>query len=190
MPEPYLHDRDDFKPFIETVAKEHKIDAPALVEKDYWIMQALYGLRACGLKFQLKGGTSLSKGFGVIHRFSEDIDIHIEPFDDKPLFIGPNHDKAAHIKSRVEFYERLQAKINIPGITSVDRDKEFDDERLRNAGLRLAYKSHFDAVAGLKEGILLEVGFDQTSPHRAVTISSWAMDFSRTKNLKVMDARA
>ncbi len=30
--------------------------------------------------FELKGGTSLSKGFGVIHRFSEDIDIRIERY--------------------------------------------------------------------------------------------------------------
>lgn len=32
-----------------------------------------------GMAFELKGGTSLSKGFGIIHRFSEDIDIRIEP---------------------------------------------------------------------------------------------------------------
>jgi predicted nucleotidyltransferase component of viral defense system len=32
-----------------------------------------------GLNFELKGGTSLSKGFGLIHRFSEDIDIRIDP---------------------------------------------------------------------------------------------------------------
>ena len=50
-----------------------------LVEKDYWIMHCLWGLQAQGFQFELKGGTSLSKGFGVIHRFSEDIDIRIEP---------------------------------------------------------------------------------------------------------------
>jgi hypothetical protein len=34
---------------------------------------------ATGLKFELKGGTLLSKGHGIIHRFAEDIDILIEP---------------------------------------------------------------------------------------------------------------
>src|SRR5436190_15605964 len=48
---------------------------PALVEKDYWIMQGLYGLQKLGMKIELKGGTSLSKGLQIIHRFSEDIDI-------------------------------------------------------------------------------------------------------------------
>jgi predicted nucleotidyltransferase component of viral defense system len=51
---------------------------------DYWIMHAVFGLKQLGLTFELKGGTSLSKGFGVIHRFSEDIDIRIEPFDGTP----------------------------------------------------------------------------------------------------------
>lgn len=33
-------------------------------------MQALWGLQQLGMTFELKGGTSLSKGFGLIHRFS------------------------------------------------------------------------------------------------------------------------
>jgi predicted nucleotidyltransferase component of viral defense system len=43
------------------------------VEKDYWIMHGLYGLQQMGMSFELKGGTSLSKGYGIIERFSEDI---------------------------------------------------------------------------------------------------------------------
>lgn len=43
------------------MADEKGID-PALVEKDYWIMHCLYGLDELGFIFQLKGGTSLSKG--------------------------------------------------------------------------------------------------------------------------------
>jgi hypothetical protein len=190
MPDLHLHERPDFKPLLETVAQERKVNEPALVEKDYWIMRALRGLKDCGLHFQLKGGTSLSKGFGIIHRFSEDIDIHIESFDDIPVSAGPNQDKPAHIESRKTFIERLAKKIAIPGITSVTRDTEFDDEKFRNAGLRLNYDTHFDAVPGLKSGILLEVGFDQTSPHQAVAISSWALDFARDRKLSVHDGRA
>ncbi len=40
-------------------------------------MHVLYGLKTLGLDFELKGGTSLSKGFQIIDRFSEDIDIYI-----------------------------------------------------------------------------------------------------------------
>ena len=44
-------------------------------------MHTSFGLKQLGLTFELKGGTSLSKGFRIIQRFSEDIDIRIEPFD-------------------------------------------------------------------------------------------------------------
>jgi predicted nucleotidyltransferase component of viral defense system len=74
----FLHARRDFNQLLAVVADECGVD-PVLVEKDYWLMHCLWGLRNQGFEFELKGGTSLSKGFGVIHRFSEDIDIRIEP---------------------------------------------------------------------------------------------------------------
>jgi hypothetical protein len=94
-PDSFLHARSDFKALVETVADSEKINDPALVEKDYWIMHAVFGLKQLGLTFELKGGTSLSKGFGVIHRFSEDIDIRIEPFDGLQVDTNPNHEKPA-----------------------------------------------------------------------------------------------
>jgi predicted nucleotidyltransferase component of viral defense system len=70
----FLHARRDFNQLLAVVADERGVD-PVLVEKDYWLMHCLWGLRNQGFEFELKGGTSLSKGFGVIHRFSEDMDI-------------------------------------------------------------------------------------------------------------------
>jgi predicted nucleotidyltransferase component of viral defense system len=93
-------------------------------------MHAVFGLNQLGLKFELKGRTSLSKGFGVIHRFSEDIDIRIEPFDGLHVDTNPNHEK---------------------------------------------------------DGILLEVGFDQTAPNRALTIDSWVIQFAEAKKLRYAD---
>jgi hypothetical protein len=57
MPESFLHERSDFKAFVATVADSDKINDPALVEKDYWIMHAVFGLKQLGLTFELKGGT-------------------------------------------------------------------------------------------------------------------------------------
>jgi predicted nucleotidyltransferase component of viral defense system len=74
MPTDYLHNHKQFSDLIRIVAEQKGID-PALVEKDYWIMHCLYGLQKLELAFELKGGTSLSKGFKIIDRFSEDIDI-------------------------------------------------------------------------------------------------------------------
>ena len=80
---------------------------PALVEKDYWIMHCLYGLQQLKLTFELKGGTSLSKGFQIINRFSEDIDIRIEPPPGHDVKIGPNQLSQAQIKTRTDFYDWL-----------------------------------------------------------------------------------
>jgi hypothetical protein len=51
------------------------------VEKDFWVcwtLDALFnGLESGGPRLLFKGGTSLSKGYGLIERFSEDIDITV-----------------------------------------------------------------------------------------------------------------
>ena len=51
-----------------------------VVEKDFWVVWMLARLFSLSERigpFTFKGGTSLSKGFGLINRFSEDIDISI-----------------------------------------------------------------------------------------------------------------
>ena len=51
------------------------------IEKDFWVcwtLDALFnGLQQGGPRLLFKGGTSLSKGYGLIARFSEDIDITV-----------------------------------------------------------------------------------------------------------------
>lgn len=98
-PDQFLHDHAEFSDLIRIVAEQRSID-PALAEKDYWIMHCLYGLQQLGMAFELKGGTSLSKGYGIIDRFSEDIDIRIEPPAYRDVKTGPNHRKSAHVESR------------------------------------------------------------------------------------------
>jgi hypothetical protein len=140
------------------VAEEHGID-PMLVEKDYWIMHCLWGLQALNFHFELKGGTSLSKGFGVIHRFSEDIDIRIEPPETLAVKIGRNHDKPAHIDSRRNYYNWLSKNIAIPGIDSVERDTAFDDDKMRSAGIRLRLRQSDWAAEWYQGRYLVRAGF-------------------------------
>ncbi len=80
---------------------------PEMSVKDYWIMHCLYGLHQMGLSFELKGGTSLSKGVGVIDRFSENIDIRIEPPAGLRVAVNPNQQKSQHAKSRQNFHDWL-----------------------------------------------------------------------------------
>lgn len=77
MPEPFLKlSRDDQREVLE-LARE-KTDRPThLLEKDVWVVWTLGVLFDSPLSADLtfKGGTSLSKVYKVIDRFSEDIDL-------------------------------------------------------------------------------------------------------------------
>ena len=188
MPE-FLHARRDFGQLVRVVADELRVD-PVLVEKDYWLMHCLWGLQAQGLRFELKGGTSLSKGFRIIHRFSEDIDVRIEPPASLEVKTGRNQDKAIHIESRRSFYDWLATELRIPGIVAAERDTAFDDEKMRSGGIRLEYPSTLSSLRGVKPGVLLEVGFDDTAPNRPVTISSWAYDAAAARGVSARDNRA
>ncbi|WP_234986828.1 nucleotidyl transferase AbiEii/AbiGii toxin family protein [Polynucleobacter kasalickyi] len=185
-----LHQHKNFKELIATVSNSMAIH-PTLVEKDYWIMHSLWGLQQQGFNYELKGGTSLSKGFGLIHRFSEDIDIRIHPPEGVHVQVGKNQVKKTHIQSRFDFYEWIAKNIKILGVQEVVRDYAFDDqEKLRSGGVRLNYQTTTSSLNGLKEGILLELGFDDTAPNRPVDISSWAYDYAIRYLQNIEDNRA
>ena len=66
--------------YIEMTAA-HSNMSPELVEKDFWVcwtLKQIFSLDEIGTHITFKGGTSLSKCFNAIQRFSEDIDIAIE----------------------------------------------------------------------------------------------------------------
>ncbi len=71
--------RDRLDLFLATA---NRIGAPVgNVEKDFWVcwtLNSLYHERPAGEpRLLFKGGTSLSKGYGLIRRFSEDIDVTV-----------------------------------------------------------------------------------------------------------------
>lgn len=70
----YSEYRNEWKEIIETVARECK-RAELMVEKDTVQSMFLLELSKINLPFVFKGGTSLSKAYNRIDRFSEDIDL-------------------------------------------------------------------------------------------------------------------
>lgn len=188
MPE-YLHDHKEFVSLINILADEKNIE-PGLIEKDYWIMHVLYGLKKQGFKFELKGGTSLSKGYKLIHRFSEDIDIHIKPPEKFGINENPKNRSVNNAKKRKDFYDWLANEIKISGIVSVERDIAFDTDGYTSGGIRLYYKNVVNKVAGIKDGILLEAGFDDVTPNNSLTISSWTFDKAQEAKVDIHDNRA
>lgn len=77
-----LFEHEDFEQLILSAA-EHLGSVgltPGAIEKDYFVTEALRLLAtAYNSKVIFKGGTSRSKGWGLIQRFSEDIDIFLDP---------------------------------------------------------------------------------------------------------------
>lgn len=154
-------------------------------------MHSLYGLQKQGYEFELKGGTSLSKGFKIIERFSEDIDIHIKPPAELKVNENPNNTKPNTIAARRNFYDWLSDSIKIDGIVSVERDILFDDTNYYRSGrIRLHYNSYTTPIEGVKDGILLEAGFDDVVPNSKISISSWAYDRAVQNNVSIIDNRA
>jgi hypothetical protein len=53
LPIDYLHNHKDFPALLRIVSDETGIQS-GLIEKDYWIMHVLYGLKQQGFEFELK----------------------------------------------------------------------------------------------------------------------------------------
>jgi len=66
--------------YIEQAALQRDI-SPVIMEKDFWVcwLLAILFNSEFAASTVFKGGTSLSKVFGVIDRFSEDIDLSLSP---------------------------------------------------------------------------------------------------------------
>ncbi len=116
--------------FRETASRRGLLTV--MVEKDFWVswtLAALFGHAEFGGQLVFKGGTSLSKVFGVIERFSEDIDLSVSP-----EFLGISEasvEEATSRNKRTERMEELEA-----ACTDRVRDRFFPElERLAGEAL-------------------------------------------------------
>ena len=72
---------EDLERIFREVGAQRGI-GPHLVEKDFWVcwlLRLIFANAELGEHLVFKGGTSLSKVFGIIQRFSEDIDLSVDP---------------------------------------------------------------------------------------------------------------
>lgn len=160
----YLHEnREVFRDMIEQVSV--KIGrTPIVVEKDYYVTMILNMLSEKLDHCVFKGGTSLSKGFRVIDRFSEDIDI---TFDEH---IGENRRKKLKYVVLKEISEILGMPITNWEETQSDRDYN-------------AYHFTYQSVLGLEDERLpqfvkLETALGSYSfPTHNVEIGSYVGDY-------------
>ncbi|OMP80049.1 nucleotidyl transferase AbiEii/AbiGii toxin family protein [[Flexibacter] sp. ATCC 35208] len=159
---------DRRKLLIEQTAIKEGFSSSA-VEKDWWVTLALYAVfqtrYAPNLVF--KGGTSLSKGWGLITRFSEDIDLAIDRsvlgFGDHSLAPGDvkRLRKASAAFMGGEFLEVLQQKMDELGVKRSELRIWAEDITSSDADPRnifLEYDTFFPVNGYLKSRVTIEIG--------------------------------
>ena len=112
---------------VFTEAAKRLRTLPKYIEKDFWVclvLDALYnGLPDGHPKLLFKGGTSLSKTFGLVHRFSEDIDIVV--YREDLGFEGERDPTVAEKlsnKKRKALFEELRATCSDYILTDLKKD--------------------------------------------------------------------
>ena len=97
--------------FRGSAAILHPERSPAIIEKDFWVCWALHRIYDV-LKFRpeliFKGGTSLSKAYNAIDRFSEDVDLSLSRRD---LGFTDSRDPEEKGISRKESQRRIDALV-------------------------------------------------------------------------------
>jgi hypothetical protein len=139
----YLFQTDYFKDIINTTALDKRIINPSIVEKDYFVTEALRLIqREFGAVVIFKGGTSLSKGWNLINRFSEDIDLYVEP-------------SGSEDETLERFHQIADCVGRFPGFTGRSGRKETGCSSWTE---EFTYGSTMPTLGGVRPVVLLEAG--------------------------------
>jgi hypothetical protein len=158
--------------FVEQVAAALGTE-PGLVEKEWHVVRALSVISAMDHGDVLpvfSGGTSLSVGWGLIKRFSEDIDFKIG----MPPAATPSQART----QRRQYREKVLAALTDAGLRLIEEPLSRDLSTFFSA--RLAYSNLFDPVVGLRPYVQVEMTFngptlpavERPIPRRACTESA------------------
>jgi hypothetical protein len=163
-----LFEHEEFEQVMVRAAAHFRVNEQ-FVEKDYYVTEILRIVAdLLGDKAMFKGGTSLSKGWGLITRFSEDIDLFVNPdlYDPRPG------------KSKMDrnLKELSAAVAEHPALTWLT------DEGRTTGGLGredyFAYNSHFATLPGIRAVVRLEPGVQSgTFPTQVVPLTSLVAQF-------------
>lgn len=166
-----LHnDKETFNDLIETTARVLRIPA-VFIEKDYWVTYILNSLSKSPYKQTaiFKGGTSLSKAYKIIDRFSEDID----------LAIITNGIDGNAVKSLIKSIEKALLDENFEEKNTPQTSK---GSKFRKTVHH--YPKIIDGNFGhANENLILELNsFTKPHPYINKTISSYIFDFLNTQS--------
>ena len=167
----FLHADPEFPQLLLIVAEARGLP-PAFVEKDYWVTHTLWALHEAEWEIWFKGGTSLSKGFGLIHRFSEDLDLRLDSVMLPPVSSWTG-DRTKATRERQAYFLRLSESVAVADC-QVERDLNRIDERWRSVDLMVIYPGHHLAALGvLSPFVRLELGNARVTPFVVCPLGSF-----------------
>ena len=142
----YASDLPDFDDLVRAAADSIGLP-PDAVEKDYYVVRALRALQD-GLagRFLFKGGTSLFKGWGLIDRFSEDID----------LLFRSTHEGRPVTRNGMD--RLLRAAQTIIEETPSFTLKESNSSKGLRRTSSFSYPRQYRSIAPIGDTVLLEMG--------------------------------
>lgn len=166
-----LFEHNDFEQAIIRAADHFQARGwrTAFIEKDYFATEALRIVaNVAGDKVIFKGGTSLSKGWNLIDRFSEDLDLFLDPIAFEPA-LGKNaiNRELKKISDLVGAHPAFSFLPNesrtIGGFGRIDR---------------FEYAQRFSELGGLANRILCEIGTASgRQPTELVSLHSYVGQF-------------
>ncbi len=167
-----LHlDIDNFEGAIVATAEHFKIPE-IFIEKDYWVTYALHQLFHSTVKdlIVFKGGTSLSKCYGVIKRFSEDIDI---------VVVSNDTDSGNVLKNRLKNITNVVDKSILEVVPNdPNTNKKGSIRKIIYSYPKVGVKGEYGEV---RENIVLEVShLGNTEPNVVQPIRTLIADYIKT----------
>jgi predicted nucleotidyltransferase component of viral defense system len=174
-----LFEHPDFEQAILQAAEHHRDQGlrPAIIEKDYYVTEALRALSEYAAnKIIFKGGTSLLKGWNLIGRFSEDIDIFLDPLAFQPA-LGKN--------AIDRELKRLRDTVSAhPALTFVEQESQTIGGFGRND--RFSYVQHFGGPGEVTPRVLLEAGTASgREPTTTVELRSYLAEFLAARGMSM-----
>lgn len=141
----------------------------AVIEKDYYVTETLRIIQqSAGDMIIFKGGTSLSKGWDIIHRFSEDVDIFFDPAAFEPT-LGKN-------AINRELKKLRQAVESHPGLKFIEKESRTIGGFGRSDYFE--YVQRFASAGDIRNRVLVEVGTASgKEPTQSVKLHSYIGKF-------------
>jgi Nucleotidyl transferase AbiEii toxin, Type IV TA system len=137
---------------VELIESKFKIN-PAFTEKDWYtqhILGVIHRFESDEFEPVFSGGTSLSKGYRLIERFSEDIDFRVKP-------LQPGLTRSV----RSSYQDRLVAEV-LESSSDLSLAREvYKRDRSNFLKFQIAYPSQFSGINALRPFIQVEMSFDE-----------------------------